>query len=165
MTFPKISIRPTSWDDRDALVAMTAATGFFTDEEVRVAGEVLDDTLSGSDPDYYATTAVVRDEPVGYIVIGKVPLTDATYDVYWIVVDPEAQRGGVGRELLASAEEEIRKRGGRWILIETAGKAQYVPTHRFYLKCGYVEVSKIDDFYAPGDPRLVFGKRLDEGGR
>ncbi len=154
------TLRPTLAEDLTALIAMTAATGFFTDEEVEVAGEVLDDTLTGRDPDYYATTALMGDQPVGYIVVGKVPLTDATFDVYWIVVEPTLQRSGVGRLLLEAAENEIRSRGGRWILIETAGKAQYVPTHQFYLRCGYLNVSTIEDFYAVGDPRLIFGKRL-----
>ena len=154
------SLRPTIPEDRAALVGMTAATGFFTEAEVEVAGEVLDDTLTGRDPDYHATTALADDQPVGYIVVGKVPLTDATFDVYWIVVDPKLQRGGVGRLLLEAAEKDVRNRGGRWVLIETAGKAQYVPTHQFYLRCGYAQVSKIDDFYAVGDPRLIFGKRL-----
>jgi ribosomal protein S18 acetylase RimI-like enzyme len=103
--------------------------------------------------------ARIGDTPAGYTIYTKVPLTDATWDVYWIVVDPAFQRKGVGRALLSAVEDDVRAKGGRWILIETAGKALYRPTHAFYLESGYREVSRIEDFYAPGDARIIFGKR------
>jgi ribosomal protein S18 acetylase RimI-like enzyme len=67
---------------------------------------------------------------------------------------------GIGAALLKKAEDEIQKAGGRLALIETSSKPNYLNTRRFYLKKGYKRVSRIRDFYAPGDHLLIFEKRF-----
>ncbi|HSQ57900.1 MAG TPA: N-acetyltransferase, partial [Gemmata sp.] len=67
-----------------------------------------------------------------------------------------------GSKLLAFAEEEIRDRGGRLLLVETATLPKYEPTRRFYLKHGYTLAATIADFYADGDGMAVFAKRLSQ---
>jgi ribosomal protein S18 acetylase RimI-like enzyme len=96
----------------------------------------------------------------GYVCFGPVPLTDGTWDLYWIAVDPDDQGRGLGRRLLAAAEAEIRSRGGRLLLIETASHAAYSATIAFYERSGYTLASRIADYYRVGEDKLVFEKRL-----
>ena len=96
----------------------------------------------------------------GYVCVGPTPMTDGTFDLYWIAVDPDEQGRGLGRQLLAAAEGEVRARGGRLVLIETAGHDAYAPTIRFYERSGYTLVSRIADYYRVGEDKLVFEKRL-----
>lgn len=99
---------------------------------------------------------------LGYACFGPHPLTQGTFDLYWIAVDPTARRRGVGRALLSQVEAEVRARAGRLLLIETSGTPEYAPTRRFYVSCGYPCIATIPDFYAPGDDLLFFCKRLGE---
>ena len=41
---------------------------------------------------------------LGYHCTGKRPLTDAVYDMYWIVADPESQIKGIGTKFVEHAE-------------------------------------------------------------
>jgi len=99
-------------------------------------------------------------EVLGYVCFGPTPLTDSTYDLYWIAVDKSKLRGGVGKRLLRFAEEEIVRRGGQMLLVETSSQETYGGTIQFYEKTGYDLVGKIKEYYKPGDDKLIFAKRL-----
>jgi len=101
-----------------------------------------------------------KDQAMGYACFGPVPLTKGTYDLYWIAVDPVRQGLGLGSQLLKRVEEEVTKRQARMLLIETSSQPKYTQTRNFYLKNGYVEVSRIKDFYALGDDRVTYQKKF-----
>ena len=46
----------------------------------------------------------------------------------------------------------------RMVVVETAGRADYERTRAFYEARGYGAVSRIPDFYAPGDDQVVYVK-------
>jgi hypothetical protein len=46
------------------------------------------------------------------------------------------------------------------VYVETSSRDQYEPTRRFYLKCGYRVDAVLEDFYAPGDGKVIFVKAL-----
>src|SRR5205823_4553210 len=71
------------------------------------------------------------------------PLTDGTYDLYWIAVDPATQGKGYGRRLNTFAESEVVRRGGRLLLIETASQEVYAATIRFCERARYEVVCRI----------------------
>jgi ribosomal protein S18 acetylase RimI-like enzyme len=87
-------------------------------------------------------------------------LTEGTYDLYWIAVDPAAQGRGLGHALMAQVEAQIRAQGGRLLLIETSSTSPYEPARRLYLSSGFGLEATIRDFYAPGDDLLIFSKHL-----
>ncbi|MBU2610373.1 MAG: GNAT family N-acetyltransferase, partial [Chloroflexi bacterium] len=91
---------------------------------------------------------------------GQRPLTQGAYDLYWIAVDKNHHRQGIGEILLDEAEKQVKARGGRLLIAETAGKPAFESTQRFYLRSGYELEARIRDFYSPGDDLVVFTKRL-----
>lgn len=155
-------IRKVHASDRAALVEMIRATENLTREEKDCAVELLDIYLT--DPlqkDYYFVAAAdPSDSPAGYICYGKAPLTDAVYDMYWILVDRRSRGKGVGAKLLAHAEELIRDEGARMLVAETSGLPSYQDARRFYLKNGYTEEARIKEFYKPGDDKVIYIKRF-----
>ena len=94
----------------------------------------------------------------GFVCFGKVPLTDAVYDLYWIAVDSGAQNRGVGKALLGHLDDMLLGRGARMLLAETSSKISYGKTRAFYARNGFTEVSRIPDFYAENDDKIVFAK-------
>ncbi len=87
-------------------------------------------------------------------------LTDGTFDLYWIAVDPAWAGQGVGTLLLRRVESMLKEDNGRLIVIETSSSQQYALTRQFYEKNGYVLAETIKNFYRPGEDRVTFVKYL-----
>jgi D-alanine-D-alanine ligase len=157
-----VSLRPSEQDDRDAILALVEATGFFPPHELEVAREVLDDALAGVDGGHYrSVTAMLGGVPVGWACLGPTPCTVGTWDLYWLAVHPAAQGLGVGRRLVSRAVGLARAAGGRLLLAETAGRQAYAPTRAFYLASGFSEEARVRDFYARGDDKVIYLRRLN----
>lgn len=141
---------------------VVAATGFFSPEEIDIAVELVEERRAKGEASGYHFCLLDDAEGrlVGYTCFGPVPATADSFDLYWIAVDPAAQGHGYGRRLMAATEAEIRTRGGARLWLDTAGRAQYAPTHGFYRAVGFELAARLVDYYAPGDDKLIFGKRL-----
>jgi ribosomal protein S18 acetylase RimI-like enzyme len=138
-------------------------TGAFTVTEVDCAMELLGIVLDDPDQkDYLVTVAESEAGVTGYILYGPVPLTEGNFDLYWIATDPAVQGQGVGRELMAYAEADVQSRGARLICLETSSQGGYERTRLFYERAGYVEESRIRDFYRVGDDRITYIKRFSK---
>lgn len=147
--------------DADSVRRLVAATKMFRPHEIDVAVELVEETLNrGEAAGYHFIFAEQAGEVVGYVSYGPITVTTDSYDLYWIVVDPSQQGKGLGRSLLQLAEQRIAGRGGRQVYIETSGQEIYLPTRRFYDRCGYELEATIRDFYAPGDDKLIYVRRL-----
>jgi GNAT superfamily N-acetyltransferase len=145
--------------DRPLLEQILHACQFFRDDEIAVALELIEDRLAkGGNSEYHFLLAIHNEKLVGYCCYGRIPCTVHSFDLYWIVVDPTLRRGGIGRKLVAGAEERIRALGGGRIYIDTSSRPIYEPTHRFYTSCGYKTVANLHDFYATGDNKIVMLK-------
>ena len=154
-------IRPPTPADLPALEDALRACGAFSEEEVTVALEILSHSLDR--PVDYTTFVHTPDErPSGYITLGRTPLTAATWHLYWLCVHPAHQRRGVAGSLVTHAEHALYAAGGRVIVVETSGRADYDVPRRFYSRAGYAVVGRIPDFYKPGDDCVLYHKHLRE---
>ncbi|HEY8521900.1 MAG TPA: GNAT family N-acetyltransferase [Gammaproteobacteria bacterium] len=147
--------------DVPAVRRLVAATGVFHAEEQAVAVELVKERLErGRRSGYQFVFAEAAGELVGYTAWGPIPLTRASYDLYWIAVAPTHQGSGVGRALLAETERDVARRGGGRLYIETSSRGAYDRTRRFYHSAGYDEVARLADFYAAGDDKVMYCKRI-----
>ena len=150
--------------DRSRIEEMVVSSGKFNDVEIETALELVDEAIKEGDTSGYifAVLEYGRNNPVlrGFACYGPIPLTQGVYDLYWIVVDPAAEKKGIGRYLLEYVEHEVIKQGGRMLLIETSSQESYGATIRFYERNGYQLAARIKDFYRIGDDKLVFSKVL-----
>jgi GNAT superfamily N-acetyltransferase len=148
--------------DGEQIKDIAANTGFFTQEEV--------DTVAALWEDYLTTGPVVGgynflvdrdgDRIQGFACYGPRDLTTGVFDLYWIAVDSQIHRNGIGRRLLVATEEQVREAGGRMLIAETSGSAHYEPTRNFYYGMGYALEACIKDFYSVGDDLAIFIKRF-----
>lgn len=154
-------IRPLEPGDIPMCIGVTDRTGMFKKMEIEALQEVLDD--------YFAVTqelghraAVLEEEGriTGYVYWAPAAMTDRTWYLYWIAISVDNQGRGRGGKLLRHAEDDARREGGRILLIETSGTAQYQRTRNFYLKYQYTLCARVPDYYTDGDDLCIFEKRL-----
>lgn len=156
-----IRIRRLRPEHRDRVEEILADTGFFRRDEIDVALEIIDAYLDAPGLDYTALGAFTPGgDLTGYVCYGPTPLTQGTWDLYWIAVDPNAQQHGVGSRLLQEVERRLAGQDARLVIIETSSQPLYEPTLQFYLRRGYVEVARVPDFYTEGDDRVILVKRI-----
>ncbi len=156
-----VKIRAMTQDDKPAIMNILCSTPEFKPSEVLVAEEVIDCYLN--DPvgsGYHILVGEMESILAGYVCYGPTPLTEGTWDVYWIATEHQKQGQGIGSILMAVVEDRMREMAARLVLIETSSKPEYEKTRRFYYNLGYEKVSQIADFYAPGDDRLTLQKRF-----
>lgn len=161
-----IKIRRLLPEDRNNILCLLEKTSQFTSEEKQCAIELADIYFKQGESSGYDFFASVgsNSEFLGYICFGKIPLTDACYDIYWIVVDPEHQGRKIGTQLLDAADEKLKELGARKIFVETSSQQYYLPAQNFYEKRDFRLASRIRDFYKIGDDKLIFVKEIQKHG-
>jgi GNAT superfamily N-acetyltransferase len=131
---------------------------------VSCAIELLDGALARGEGNTYEALVAQSGQPddalVAYACFGATPMTEGTFDLYWLVVAEEARGRGMGRGLLTAVEDELRGRGARLLRIETSSLEGQGGAARFYAQSGYRQVGLVADFYRPGDDLITFAKVL-----
>jgi ribosomal protein S18 acetylase RimI-like enzyme len=148
-------IEPAKPEDRQGVLAVTAKIDIFTDEEKDTVRELWDEPR-----EYKFLVARHDGQVIGYTCYDERALTEGTYDLYWIAVDPSARRLGAGKALMRATEADVKARGGRLILAETSGMDKYESTRAFYEGVGYAKAAVIRDFYKPGDDLVIYSMYL-----
>ena len=157
----EIKIRKMTRRDKPSLMSLLRDTPEFTPAELIVAEEVIDSYLKDTEKSGYFTIVSVEGNTVnGYLCYGPTPLTEGTWDLYWAAVSRNMRGKGIGKALWEIGEADIREQGGRLAVIETSSKPNYESTRRFHEARGYRSVGSIADFYAIGDDKIIYVKRL-----
>ena len=156
-----IVIRPAQPEDADSILHLAGAEPLFSKEEAETVAELLEAYQTLEDHDgYFFLSAMDDANLLGFACYGPTPLTQGTFDLYWIAVSAATKSQGVGRALMERVEAEVRALGGRMLVLDTSGSAEYEPTRAFYHRIGYTHSATVPDFYAPGDDLVIFSRPL-----
>ena len=146
--------------DLENVRRILASTGFFDQapDEISVALELVRTALDGGNTveNYRCLFAEEDGETVGYVCFARVPCSLATFEIYWLAVDNARRGQGRGKQIIARALDEMRGKGAKKVVLCTAGRAQDLPTQKFYESRGFVCEARIKDYFAPGDDELVY---------
>lgn len=135
------------------------ATNAFSGEEIDIAAELAEERIAkGRASGYEFVLATQNGRLAGYACYGKTPGSDQAYDLYWLAVDPDRQRSGLGAQILERAEAGIRSAGGAFSIAETSSTAAYDKARAFYERVGFEKIVEIQDFYRPGDNKVIYRK-------
>lgn len=151
-----ITTRALSREDLNAVSSILDDTGLFPSE---MLADMAEPFLSGAEPHIWLT-AYHGNDVLGFAYCEPERLTDGTYNLLAIAVDPDRQGGGVGQLIVAAVEQAVRDLGGRVLLVETSSLPEYERTRFFYEQLAYVREAVIREFYAKGDNKIVFWKHL-----
>ena len=152
-------VRDVAERDLAGLKAVIDATGLFP-------SPMLDDMVRGyldgaAEQEIWVTVDDGRPVAVGYCAPER--MTDGTWNMLLIAVDPSAQGRGVGAAIMRHVEGQLSAKGARILIVETSGLPEFEATRRFYLGIGYAEEARIRDFYQAGEDKIVFRKPLRPG--
>ena len=141
---------------------IAARAGVFNEEEIVCVAEIWEEYINyGSEGcGYHFIVERDGEKVLGFSCHGPRDLATGVYDLYWIAVDPQARRGGVGRRLLNASEDAVRQSDGRMLIAETSGTPLYESTRSFYLGMEYKAEAIIKDFYTEGDDLVIYVKRF-----
>lgn len=153
-----MNVRPTIRQDIPALQSVLNETGLFPAD---MLPGLVSNFLTSEDSVDLWMSCEVNGTVVGFCYAVPEQLTDGTWNMLAIAVHPDSQGGGHGAALVRSLETALRERGQRILLADTSGSDEFTLTRSFYRKNGYVEEARIRDFWARGDDKVVFWKRLD----
>ena len=106
---------------------------------------------------------VVDEAVVGAAYFAPEPFADRVWNLYFLAVDPDAHRRGVGTVLTHHVVRHLRSAGedvARVLLVETSSTPAYRQARGFYTARGFEEEARIRDYYGPGDDKVVFWRRL-----
>lgn len=149
------------FSDIEAVRDIVTSSGFFLEHEIPVAVELVQERLDkGLESEYYFVFAEIEGKPVAYACFGPIPCTINNFDLYWIAAHNSMRGKGIGSELIKKVEEYVKEMGGRSIYIETSGKAQYVPTRKFYDHNGYIMEATLKNYYDLNDDKVIYSKEL-----
>lgn len=136
-----MNIRPFDERDRSAVIALWQA---------------CDLTRPWNDPD--TDISFCMSKPESTILVGErdgriVASVMTGHDghrgwLYYLAVDPSAQKGGLGRRMVTAAEDWLRQRGVPKVMLMVRPENDKV--RAFYDALGYTE-----------EPRVIFSRRLD----
>ncbi|MEW6381468.1 MAG: GNAT family N-acetyltransferase [bacterium] len=162
MDFSTITYRDTvEPGDRENVRRIIESSGFFFPDEIDVAVELVDERLAkGIRSGYYFLFAEQGQRVLGYSCFGPIACTVASYDIFWIAVHNDFRGLGLGKRLLARSEQMIGSLKGERIYVETSSRQIYEPTRIFYQHCGYQEEAILKDFYASGDDKVIYVKKI-----
>lgn len=157
------TIRPTRAADMGAVQALAVAAHMFPAEEVGFLAEQFAASERGESPDSHWLVLERAGSVLGAAYYAPEPYADRMWNLYFLVVSPEAHGQGLGKRLVEHVEDTLRAHGeaeARVLIVETSSTAQYAGTRDFYRRLGYVEEATIRQFYGPEDDKVVFWKSL-----
>jgi ribosomal protein S18 acetylase RimI-like enzyme len=151
-----LTITPTRADDIPALRQILDQTELFPSEMLK---EMLMPALDGSHPALWLT-AHLDGSAIGFSYTEPEMLAEGAWNMLAIAIAPDHQGKGHGADLVRATEAQLRQNAQRLLIVETSGLAAYAATRRFYDTAGYDQEARIRDFWADGDDKVIFRKRL-----
>ncbi|MBF9050318.1 GNAT family N-acetyltransferase [Roseobacter sp. HKCCD9010] len=149
-------IKATSTDDIAGLQAVLDGTELFPSE---MLPDMLAPALAGETEAFWLT-CLCDGEAVGLCYTVPEDLADGTWNMLALAVRPDLQGKRIGAALVKAAEERLKDRGQRILIVDTSSSDDFALTRKFYAQNGYEEEARIRDFWADGDDKVVFRKAL-----
>ncbi|MCU0656558.1 MAG: GNAT family N-acetyltransferase [Polyangiaceae bacterium] len=160
-------LRPPLPAESSSLIALAVSTGLFSPGDARaLLGETLDTFHAGHLGEGHSILVWAdgpSSEALGWAYFAPDAHAEGIWNLWWIGVAPSHHGRGVGEGLLRAVEERVKGASGRLLVIETSALPALARARRFYERCGYERCGQVPDFYAEGDAKVIFARRMIHG--
>ena len=149
-----MTIRHATREDIGALGAIAEEAGLFPAD---MLPDMISPAFEGADDVWLVAE---RDgAPDGFAFARPEQMTDRVWNLLAIGVHPSARGNGLGRRLLDAVEAGLPD--ARMIIIETTQLPEQATARALYADAGYRHSAGIPDFFADGEDKIVFVKRVE----
>jgi len=143
------------------VLEIVESTKFFYDHEVEIAAELVSERLAhGESTEYFFVFAEVDGITAAYSCYGPIEMSKTSFDLYWIATHNDFRGKGIGKKLLEETFKEAKSMGCKILIAETSGLEHYAPTRAFYDSNKFELEARLKNFYAEGDDKLFYTKRI-----
>ncbi|NMH61173.1 GNAT family N-acetyltransferase [Alteromonas ponticola] len=126
--------------------------------------EYLDDMVSGflkkETEELWFVSETDENEVISIAYCAPERMTEGTWNLLLIAISKKMQGRGIGSDLVAHVEQDLKLKDARILLVETSGLPDYTLTRNFYSKCGFTQIAVIPEYYDDSDDKIVFWKLL-----
>jgi GNAT superfamily N-acetyltransferase len=153
-----------TFEDLKGMQEILRSTGFFYEFEIEIALDLASSSVqSDQEESSYCWIKITDNKKIiAFANYVKNSFSIHSWELYWIAVHQEFREKKLGSLLLKAVEDDIKSSGGKILWLDTSGRPLYAPTEEFYKRNGYTLRASLPDFYAPGDPKQVYSKILQE---
>lgn len=150
------TIRKTRSEDLPELGQVVEQTGLFpADLLAPMAGPAL----CGQVPALWLS-GLTNGKVTGFCYAAPEEMADGVWNMRALAVVPGQHRGELGRRIVTELETRLRAMQTRLVIVDTSGRSDFAGARRFYKQIGYKPVARLRDFWAEGDDKVTFCKRL-----
>ncbi len=151
-------IRKTEESDIKAILSLASKLDMFDDEGLSMIRSTLDGYFSGDSSLWFTA----QDGSLkGVVYCAPEPMTQCTWNVLMLLVDPQFHKSGIGSELMSHVEKALSEKNQRLLIVETSSLDNFEKARSFYLKSGYREEARIKNFYDKEGDKIIFTKTLN----
>lgn len=152
-------IKPSTANDRPFIESILSESGAFDETSQAYVMSVFDDHINnGSDAVW--RTAFHDEEVVGVAYCNPEPVTLGTWNLLMIWIKAGHEGRGFGSALIRDIEQNIQRNSARLLIVETSGTEDFTTARAFYERNGFVLEARVKDFYAEGEDKLIYTKRV-----
>jgi len=108
-----VTVTPTREQERPAIEGILRRCGVFSEGRSSSPSRSSTSISTGSPAGLPGVHRQARRRRRRLCLFRRNTMTDGTFELYWIAVDPQQHRHGVGRSLMTLAEYEIARQNGR----------------------------------------------------
>lgn len=152
-----MAVRKVTKQDLEQLKVVVDSTGLFPSDHLE---EMMTDFFENETTKDLWFTVEHEGRPVGIGYCAPEKFTEGTYNLLAIGVLKELQGQGIGKDMMAYVERELRKQSNRLLIVETSGADEFELTRKFYNNLGYNLEATIRDFWQEGEDKVIYWKKL-----
>ena len=157
MITDQLNIRAAIPTDLGNLKAVIASSQLFPAE---LLDEMIAGFFSGKEESIWLTVDGPGPTAVAYCAPEQ--MTEGTWNLYLIAVHETMKGRGIGKKIIEHLEAELKARKVRILIVETSGLPEYEASQAFYVKRGFQKEAVVREFYAEGEDKIVYWKKLQE---
>jgi|GEM_PF-5862465 len=121
----------------------------FSDEDRHHWRQNLLTFLLKKEPDTFIFTAHETQNVIGAIMFHRDnKAVEKYWEIDWLVVKKDAQKQGIGTQLVKFAFKHIKEKDGKHVYLRTSSGEYNQSTLHFYKKIGFEKLANLPDYYS-----------------
>ena len=146
-------------EHREPLLSIIEASGQFDTDGLAHVANTLDEHFSNPGQAIWLTA--IDGEPVGVAYCAPEPVTMGTWNLLMLWMKDGFSGQGFGSALVKEIESQLLARDARLLIVETSQLPAFEAARSFYERNGFKREAEIENFFAPGDNKVVYTKPMD----